>query len=222
MKKYAFSFVRNILSVIVLSLFTVFNAQANLLTAGDFEGISTLDGYWASSAGIWGAENAVLTGATNGITPFDGQMLQINHAGGGSVSQAHQIVAGSFTAGSTVSFDVQLNAFSAGKVAQLFFGGRNSIGTADVDLVFSSILTLDSDSSTWETLSVTGVLASDFDFLSAEIRFFHNTSLAGGAGYADNAVLTATSLPVPAPETIWILAPAMFSLVGFARRKKRN
>ena len=44
---------------------------------------------------------------------------------------------------------------------------------------------------TWETFTVTHILASEHNVLAAEILFRHNTALALGAGFADNAVLTA-------------------------------
>ena len=158
-----------IVLLISLIFLTAFNAEANLLTAGDFEGISTIDAYWASSADVWGAENAALTGTVNGVTPFDSQMLQINHAGGGSVSQAHQIVAGSFTTGTTLSFDVQVNAFEnllyPGLAAQLYLTGGNGFPGTAVGLVLGSALTLDSDVSTWESLSVSHILTTNYDHL---------------------------------------------------------
>jgi len=72
------------------------NAQPNRLTAGDFEGINSVTTYWPATTGVWGAESSVLSGAGNGITPFGSQMLQLNHAGGGTAAQTSQIVAGPF------------------------------------------------------------------------------------------------------------------------------
>ncbi len=63
--------------IALLGSLTAINAtaQTNLLTAGDFEDISSIDIFWASDTDLWGAENASLTGATGGVTPLGSQML---------------------------------------------------------------------------------------------------------------------------------------------------
>ena len=76
---------------------------------------------------MWGAENAGLTGAVSGATPFDSQMVQINHAGGGSVSQVHQMVEGPFEVGTAVTFEIELNALGAGISAYISISRREMV-----------------------------------------------------------------------------------------------
>ena len=195
-----------------------FNASANILTNGDFEAGTSVDLFWASTTDLWGAENASITGTTGGVTTFGSQMLQVNHAGGGSVSQVHQIVSGPFTIGSMVSFDVDLNSNGAGLLAQLYIEGRSTINSGITGLLLSSAFALDSDASTWQNLAMSFELTDDYNMLAAEIRFVHNGALSANPGFADNAVLTVTPpAPVPAPATIVLFALGLFGLA--ARRR---
>lgn len=187
--------------LVVLTSLTAINANAqpNLLTAGDFEGLTSLDIFWASDTGLWGAENAGLTGATGGVTPFGSQMLQVNHAGGGSVSQVHQMVEGPFITGTEVTFEAELNVSSShtGVSAFISISRRECKACPDLDRISSTELVLDSDANTWQTFSVTHILSSEYNFVSAEILFRHNAALAASPGFADNAVLTAVAPPPP-------------------------
>lgn len=190
-------------------------AQANLLTNGDFE-TNNFNNLLAVP-GQWGGEfNSSLTGAEYGVSPFGNQMLKIGDAGGGSAAQVAQQVTGTFTTGSTVTFDVQFNAKTSGALAytRLWLGawGGPSIQTS---------LWLDGSASTWETLYLSTVLTSDVTSIFAEIW----TPIVSGGGvgwyveypvqylYADNAVLTVTPpAPVPAPSLISLLMLGLFAL----------
>ncbi len=219
-KKSVFWSVRSVSAVLlVIGALTSFSASANLLTAGDFESVATLDGFWASSTDVWGAENGQVTGAVGSVSPTGSQMLRMNHAGGGSVSQAHQMVAGPFTAGSTVTFEMDVNTSGAGVGAQLYIEGRDTISSGIVGLFLTSpTFLLDADASTWQTITLTGVLAANYNILAAEIRFVHNSALSTFSGFADNAVLTVEGIAVPAPAVMWLFGVGLIGL-GIFRRK---
>lgn len=198
---------RMLLHVLALSaLLTVgAKAQSNLLTAGDFEGINSLTTYWPATPGVWGTESAALLAAGNGISALGSQMLQINHAGGGTAAQTAQIVQGPFTAGSTVTFTAKFNTWRTGQAVRLDI--MTNAGLALDGARFSSpTVTLDSDTSTWETVTATVTLASDTNYLAAEIIGAQgsNGSLYGTPlAYVDDAVLTVT--PPRVTQTLTIL-----------------
>jgi hypothetical protein len=198
-------------------LAVVANAQPNLLVAGDFEGITNpLDGYGRQvSPGVWGSESGSVTGAANGITPFGSQMLQINHSGGGTSAQTNQIVKGPFKAGSVVTFSVRFNSWlTASSIAPFPLQAAVSVGNAVMDsdpntdnrsgpAVSSALVFLDTDTSTWQTATVTTTLTSDTDYLAAELYIKMNSGAGLGTplAYADDAVLTVVP---PTPGVNWV------------------
>jgi len=173
-------------------LAVVAHAQPNLLQAGDFEGINSLTTYSPTTTGVWGAESAALSGAANGITHFGSQMLQLNHAGGGSAAQTNQIVAGPFAAGSVVTFTAKFNTWLAGQSVALVIQTNTGVSLTGTRSG-SPNLALDSDPTTWETVTATVTLPSDTNYLSAEIVLWQasNGALFGSPrAYVDDAVLT--------------------------------
>ena len=173
------------------------NAQSNLLTAGDFEGISSLTAYSPSTTGVWGAESSALSGAGNGITPFGSQMLQLNHASGGSAAQTNQIIAGPFVAGSVVTFTAKFNTWVAPsaqtpQTVAVIIQTNTGIPLSGTRYT-SPTVALDSDLSTWQTATVTTTLTSDTNYLSAElVLWMYNGALPYGTplAYVDGAVVT--------------------------------
>lgn len=192
-------------------------ANANLLTNGDFE--TNTFGTLIAPVGVWGGEaNSQLTGATNGVTPFGSQMLEIGDAIGGSAAQVAQAVSGSFTAGSTVTFQMEVNSnnpyagpYSNDVLLNLSFDGWGA-GAVDTSL------TLDNDASTWQTLTLTHVLTADVSTIYAQVLVWMTSGpggsryidIPGNFVYADNAVLTVT--PVPTPLSLLLLAAGLLGL----------
>jgi len=176
------------------------SAQDNLLSNGDFEGISSLAGFWAPTADVWGTESGALT---PGFTPGN-QVLQINHAGGGGAAQTHQMVEGPFLAGSEVTFTAKFNGINPSYNSfAISISTRDSISTGDLVRTDTNF-TVDANPFTWETFSVTTVLASDTNVLSAELVGWQDSN---GSKYGialaqvDDAVLTVTP-PAPPPGHI--------------------
>lgn len=209
-------------AIVLLVSLTAFNAEANLLTDGDFES-GTLGIHGTAVADQWlvEANGALVTGVTNGVTPFGSRMLEIGDAIGGSVAQAQQQVLGSFVAGTTVSFDVELNAFGTGVAGNIFVSGLSGLSVGLGTPFTSPNFTLDNDVSSWESFNINGLLGSDVSGLLVEIRVFNTTLEVGGrTGYADNAVLTATA-PIPEPVSMILFGSGLIGL-GAWRRFKKN
>ena len=198
---------RTSIYVLVLSLLLAVgaNAQSNLLVAGDFESINSLTTYWPATTGVWGTESSVLSGAGNGVTPFGSQMLQLNHAGGGTQSQTAQIVEGPFPAGSVVTLTAKFNTWLTGQNVHLDI--QTNAGLALTGSRYSSpTLALDSDASTWQTVTATTTLTSNVNYISAEILLSQNSNGAlygQPRAYVDEVVLTVVS-PLPT-QTLTIL-----------------
>lgn len=173
------------------------SAQSNLLSAGGFEGINSLTTYWPSSANAWGTESAGLSGAANGISPFGNQMLLLTHAGGGGAAQTAQIVHGPFVAGSKVTFSVKFNtwlaAWAKSPQTAAVVVQTNSGLALDGARYTSPTVTLDTDTTGWQTATVTVTLPANTNYLSAEIILWqYSGALPYGTplAYADDAVLT--------------------------------
>lgn len=170
------------------------HADDNLLEAPGFEGLSGLSGYWAPAAGLWGGENVALSTGGSGVTPLSGtQMLRMNHAGGGSASQAHQIVEGPFEAGSVVTFEARFNTPHSGIQVGLILENRSQANAGPITRTGNNFFSLDSDKTTWETFSVTTTLASDANFVAAELVVWHGSipgPISTLGAFVDDAVLT--------------------------------
>lgn len=199
--------IRTSICVLVLSslLAVGANAQSNLLAAGDFEAGTSLTTYWPTTTGVWGTESAALSGAANGITPFGSQMLQINHAGGGSASQTAQIIQGPFVAGSVVTFTAKLNTWRTGQSVILDILPQPTGVTVNGPRVSSPTVSLDFNTSTWQTVTSTTTLTTNTNYIAVEIRY---SQVSGGLpfgtplAYADDAVLTVVPPPT---QTLTIL-----------------
>ncbi len=172
-------------------------AQSNLLSAGGFEGISSMTSYWPSTANVWGTESAGLSGPANGITPFGNQMLLLTHAGGGGAAQTAQIVHGPFVAGSVVTFSVKFNtwlaAWAKSPQTAAVVVQTNSGLALDGARYTSPTVTLDTDTASWQTATVTVTLPAATNYISAEIVLWqYSGALPVGTplAYADDAVLT--------------------------------
>jgi hypothetical protein len=137
--------------------------------------------------GEWNAENATITGAVSGVTPFEGgAMLRVN-ATGGSVSQVSQIVdvsawASQIDAGAVVvRSSVQVNAAVATTAPQMFVlagesqtavGTLNPVGGPTIIEGFNRAFrgyTVDNIPASWETMNVSLVLPSGTRFLHFEL-----------------------------------------------------
>lgn len=203
-------------TIAAVLLVTASTAQANLLTNADFE---ANDFYGLLNiANQWGGEfNSSLVGSENGVTAFGSQMLRIGDAGGGSAAQVAQEVTGSFTAGSTVQFDVMLNANASGATAytRLWLGGSWGITP-----FAETAINLDGIGSTWESLSLTAVLTSDITSIFAEIwapivnggAVGHYVEYPNQYIYADNTSLTVTPASVPAPSMLSLLLLGLLTI----------
>lgn len=189
-----------IFSFLIMSVSTSSLGQANLLTGGDFDGIYSLDAYWPSATGIWGAEGGVsLTGTDAGVSPLSGSQMLKSTLTGGSNSQTQQIVEGPFVAGSLVTFEISANSFAAGVTGMVSIMRKDSLAGAEVE-IFDYPFSLDSDPNTWESFSVSAITSATWNYTAAEIVYW-NSGLAGGrAGYSDNAVLT---VEPPEGHTYW-------------------
>lgn len=207
-----------ILALVLGSLLGVgAKAQPNLLVAGDFEGITTgsFSGYWPPATGVWGRESAGLSTGANGIAPFGTQMLQINHAGGGGASQIAQIVQGPFTAGSVVTFTAKLNTWLAGQAVYLDILPQPTGVTVDGPRISSPLTTLDSNPSTWETVTSTTTLTANTNYIAVEIRYSQvSGALPFGTplAYADDAVLTVAPRVVATVSTPVLVVPENISV----------
>lgn len=162
------------LSVITTTLlsFTGTAAAEGILDAG-FEPPTTLHA-WSRSPGDpwlpgeWNAETAnIIVGAASlsggTIYPWSGaQMLRMN-PGGGSASQANQVIAlegGALAPEQEVAYSVYLNAEAATSISLILGSGdgQTSVGTLTNETLASVSLTTDDDLATWEHLQGTTVL----------------------------------------------------------------
>lgn len=168
------------------------NAQSNLLESSSFESPASLDIFWPTATGVWGAEGGVsITGAENGVTPATGSSMLKATQTGGSNSQTAQIVQGPFIAGSEVTFEIQANSASSGVYGMVSVMKQNGVGGAQSERVDSATFYLDNDASTWESISVTTTITSDWNYANVEIVWWNGGLTGGRAAYTDDAVLTA-------------------------------
>lgn len=194
-------------------------AQANLLTAGDFEGLAPgqtdLNILNTAVFGEWNVEGTNgVTGNAFGVTAFGSQMMRFDQTGGGN-AQTQQYVSGTFAAGSTVDYSVQLNGSSSGATGALFF---NAFNGGSIVATYNQIFSLDASAISWETLSVSGLVASAFDKIEVQV-YFNNSGLTGGRrGFMDNAVLEVTPpTPVPAPLSLVLMLSGLLGLTSLRR-----
>lgn len=202
-------------------------AHANVISNGDFEGLATgmgdLNSLNTPLLGVWNVEgtNQVVADGTPdafGISAFGDQMLRVDQTGGGN-AQTQQFVGGSFLAGSTVTFSVDLNGTGSNMTGGLFVNGYSSLAPgATIENLFNETFSLGNDG--WETYTFSGVLSNDVSVLEAHI-FFNNSglSIAGGSyGFIDNASMTVTPPAVPAPPAVLLM---VVGLLGLAAARQR-
>ncbi len=197
------------------------NANAtNLLNNAGFESSTLGINLW-NTDGIWNGEQngSIVSGTDNGITAAGGNgMFRMGDAGGGSAAQMAQWVPGNFLAGTTLTFDVLLNANNAN--AQTYI----TINSATTAVMAQAGLLLDDIASTWQSSTVSTTLTSDVTGVYVQVWTPMTSGFGGGNYidipgnylYIDNAVLTATG--VPAPGAIALFGLGLLGM-GAIRRK---
>jgi hypothetical protein len=165
---------------------------------------------FATQQGDWGTEaGSILSTTTDGVTPINSKMLGITNFGGGTASQTIQATNISLTPNSgdgTATFNMSarftlgggvLGGFAGGNaaiVARFFTGSSNAL--PNTTSIMSSSLVLDSDSKSWEPLTLTGTIPTGTTWMVMEV-LYNNESIGSNTGYVDDASFTITTIPEP-------------------------
>ncbi len=216
-----------------LMLATVFipAAWANLLVDPSFEfnpldTASNVINNFATYQGIWGVENATITGAENGVTPSAGTKMLRMLDDGLVTTQGFQVTdvtsyAGLIDSGAgTVNLSALFNVDKAVPAAKSavyvqFFSAANY--GSQIGSYIGGALNLDNSDTTWEAASVSGAIPVGTRWLLSQVAY-NNASLMGidgvsHPGYVDAAELTVT----PEPAT---LAPLGLGGLVLLRRRR--
>jgi hypothetical protein len=222
---------KKLITISLLCMAIAVSANANVLVDPGFE-VNPLDtaynvlNFFATYQGVWGVENATITGVDGGVTPIQGvKMLRMDYTG--SYTQGFQITdvtsyaaiidSGGATANLSALFNVDKNIPAAlGAVGVSFFTASNYgslIGGSP-----TASLTLDNSNNTWQSILVSSPIPVGTRWMLSQVAY-NDASLLGidgnyGAGYVDAADLTI----VPEPATLGLLALGTFIL----RRKNKN
>jgi hypothetical protein len=206
----------------------------NILTDPGFES-NPLDtagnvlGNFPTYQNIWGVEMASITGTDGGVTPFQGSNMLKMTDDGLTTTQGFQVVdvsaySGLITSGATVNFtamfdgDQNLSAPVAAVYVAFFTG--NTYGTLTSQI--GSGLTLDGNASTWEPISVSGVIPVGTTWIMAQVAYSDASLNGQGAkwgGYVDAADLSIRA--VPEPGTMALCLSGMVGLFAYGWRKRR-
>lgn len=213
--------------------------NANLLTDFSFEnepvGTNVGSGVLISDTNTWHVDGALVTGATLGVTPLDGnQMLRCINTSCNTTDVYHAFDLRPFAseiADGRVSFDFETsfnaNAFGADVVISLqtispaALPANNFPGLAQ--RVFSHPFSggrfdLDGDPSTWQSISLSDYTPTNpsATFLLAGVHLRGNGQ---ALPFADNAVLTMSIANVPEPGMAGLLGLGLM-LAGLRRRAR--
>lgn len=206
-------------------------AWANLLVDPGFESnpLTTIANPLANFPGfqgVWGIENATITGVDNGVTPAQGaKMLRMDDDGAVTTqgvqvtdvtSYAGPVDAGlaSLTLAALFNVDANTPAAVAGVYIQFFSAANygSQIGTG-----LGGSLALDASVNTWETASVTTPIPVGTRWLMSQV-YYSDASLIGNdgavhAGYVDVGDLRV----IPEPSAVGLLI-----LGAMAMLRRRN
>lgn len=208
--------------------------SANLLTDPGFESQGTLPSFggvvnspnFSTTAGQWGAENAVFVGAENGIVPLGTRMLRMMPSGIATQAiqmisldaYASEIAAGNATFNMSALFnsDADRGAPTAA-IKATFFAGDNSWGSP-IGSGFTTAGTLDTNP-TWQILSGSGTIPVGAGWVGVEVSF-GSDALGDFNGYVDAhsemAGFTVTTVPEPSGTILLGLGAGIL----FVRRRK--
>ncbi len=202
-------------------------ARANLLVDPGFE-LNPLTSYlnvlnnFPGYQGVWGVEAATITGVDGGVTPAAGSKMLRMVSDGLITTQAFQTTDVSSWAGAIdsglgiVSLGALFNAnlpAATGGVIVMFFSAANY--GSQIGSPLAANITLDSLPGTWESASVSGAIPVGTRWLVSQV-LYSNASLAGQAGYVDEADLRV----VPEPASGLFLA-CTAAVAVLSRRKFR-
>lgn len=198
-------------SAIVMSAASA--ASANILIDPSFEN-NPLDNYlnvlnnFPAYQGVWGVENASISGAVGGVVPPDGVKMLCMLDDGLTVTQAWQVTdvsANPFIPSGTATFTLEaefnvqnIPAARASVVMQFFSGPGLGFEIPASQLVAS--LTLDNAAGTWETISLSGTIPASTTWMASQVSYV-NSTLGGQPGYVDMGDLTI----LPAPGSVALL-----------------
>jgi hypothetical protein len=159
--------------------------------------------------GVWGQEAAAIVGAENSITPFSPNGMLRENLTALVASQTFQpvdvsayalpISLGNVTVDFTALFNI--NSPIPGAIANVLLQFRDSSGAqVGGNLIGSSVGMggLDSNTSTWQPLTITGGLVPPTTVrIHAEVAYANASLLQNAPGYVDNADLRLTIVPEP-------------------------
>ena len=202
-------------------------AHANVLSNSGFETPTTTSAAnvlnnFPGFQGVWGPEVGAITTAALGVTPAAGSRMLGMTTDGLSYTQTFQSVdvssfSGLINAGQaqlTAGALINTNGGYAGAFAAVivqFFTGANYaslIGSSG-----SGTLTLDSNPTTWESISVSSAIPVGTTWLVYQVAY-QNASIGNNTGFVDDAYLNITQVPAPG-------ALALLGLAGLAGRRRR-
>jgi hypothetical protein len=196
-------------------------ARANLLVDPGFE-VNPLDtafnvlNFFPTYQGIWGVEAATITGVDGGVTPAQGvKMLRMVDDGlvatqGFQVTDVSSYAALINSGGATVNlsglFTAGPNVPAALGAVYVSFFSANYYGS--LTGYIGNTLTLDNAASTWEPISVSGIIPIGTTWLMSQVAY-GNASLLGNPGYVDAAELTITPEPASVVGLLVVAATAL-------------